>query len=399
MIEPAGVRPPSTESRALQDLPAYPFATLERRAAERRRAGEVLYPFHLGDPDLPPPKSVLRVAARAVRDLGNCRYSTSRGEPELRESIARWMQLRFGVRVDPETEVAVLLGSKEGLAALPRAVVDPGEVVAVPDPGYPAYGAAAGLVGARIVRLPLESGRGWLPAWDRLAVEPRLVYLNYPNNPTGAAIDRAALREAVDRARDGGWTLAYDNAYSEITFGPTPAPSLLEIPGGREVGVEFHSLSKTFGVPGWRIGFAVGRPSVIAALVKLKAQSDSGAPLPLQRAASAALGLYRGRERPAEIEASVREYGRRLTKLSAALESAGAPAPVPAGGLYLWQRVARGIGTAFADRLLASSGILVTPGAAFGPAGDRYIRWAVTRPMEEIDAVVGLLERSPEIAR
>jgi LL-diaminopimelate aminotransferase len=399
MIDATARRAISTESTVLRSLPPYPFATLERRAEERRRAGAALHPFHIGDPDLPPPPSVVEAAARAAQDPQNCRYSSSRGEPELREAIGRWMRVRFGVHVDPDTEVAVLIGSKEGLALLPRALADAGDLVGVPDPGYPAYRAAATLSGARIGVVPLDPTDHWRPVWDRLEGAPRLVYLNYPNNPTGAAIDLVALTEAVDRARDGGWTLAFDNAYSELTYGPTGAPSILEVPGGREVGVEFHSFSKTFGVPGWRIGFAVGNASAIAALVKLKGQSDSGAALPLQRAAEAALALYRGRERPPEVERPVREYGRRLARLSQALGAHGVEAPVPDGGLYLWHRAPRGSGSAFADALLDATGILVTPGRAFGPAGEGYVRWAVTRPIAEIEEVDGLLSRAPELFR
>jgi LL-diaminopimelate aminotransferase len=315
MSRPAGPPPVRTGSAAVRALPVYPFASLEARAEERRRRGERLLPFHLGDPDLPPPPSVRQAMIRAVRDPGTYRYSTSRGEASLRAAIARWMRTRFGVSLDPDREVVVLLGSKEGLASLPRAWLDPGEEGAVPDPGYPAYRAALALAGAPVQPLPLDPSGDWRPQWDRLAGKPRLLYLNYPNNPTGATADLATLREAVDQARDRGALLAYDNAYSEITYADAPAPSLLEAPGGREVGVEFHSLSKTFGVPGWRIGFAVGNATALAALVKLKAQADSGATLPIQRAAEAALELYRSRERPPEVERSVQEYGRRLRRM------------------------------------------------------------------------------------
>lgn len=392
------LRPPKVggslpEAAALRALPPYPFATLERLAEERRRAGQALHPFHLGDPDLPPPPALLEAGARAARDLRQCRYSTSRGEPELREAIARWMKVRFGVSVDPDTEVAVLLGSKEGLVALPRALVDPGELVALPDPGYPAYQGAVTLVGGRVLPLPLDETNGWRPLWELCRGRPRLLYLNYPNNPTGAMLDRTGLREGVERAADAGAVLAYDNAYSEVTFGPVGAPSLLEVPGALELGVEFHSFSKTFGVPGWRIGFAVGNAAIIGSLVRLKAQSDSGAALPFQRAAVEGLALYRGPNRPPEIEANVREYGRRLVRLAEGLSALGAETTAPEGGLYLWQRARRGTGAELADRLLRSAGVLVTPGAAFGPAGSSYVRWAVTRPMAEIEEVVDLLAR------
>ena len=379
-------------SRALTRLPPYPFAALEEQAAGLR-TGQRLLRFAIGDPDLPPPPSLLRAALQAMRSPGGNRYSSSRGEPELREAFAGWFVRRFGVLVDPTTEVCVLVGSKEGLAALPRAILNPGDRVAVPDPGYPAYGNAVLLAGLRTAPLPLDPDRGWLPRWDRLSRGARLVYLNYPNNPTGALARRSDLAEAVERAGQGGFLIAFDNAYSEITFGPRRAPSILEIPGARDRVIEFHSLSKTLGIAGWRIGFAVGNAAAIRALTSWKSHSDSGPPKPLQHAAARLLSEFRRGRWPSVVRASIAEYGRRVRTLARGLGAAGWSVPTPEGTLYLWQPAPEGYGTGaqFARYLLNEHRILVTPGEAFGRAGRSYVRWSATAPIGAIREAVDRL--------
>ena len=391
-------RPPRlTASPALDAVPPYPFAELERQAERLRTDGQEVLNFGIGDPDLPPPAWLVESAQREIAAPRASRYSTSRGEPEFREAIAAWMQGRFGVRADMDREIAVLIGSKEGLASMPRALCRPGDTVGVPDPGYPAYRAAVRLALAEPALLPLRAEQGYRPDWDRLRGGTRLVYLNYPNNPTGRVASLSDLAEAVDRARDGGFLIAYDNAYSEVTFGSHPAPSILEVPGGAEVAVEFHSLSKTFGVAGWRLGFAVGNADALDLLVKLKSQSDSGACTPLQRAAATALARYRGRDPPVEVARSVAEYGRRLRSLSDGLTKLDMRAPMPEGGLYLWQEVGDEGGERFAARLLGSSGIAVTPGSGFGGSGKGYVRWAATRPMVEVERALARLATGPRM--
>jgi LL-diaminopimelate aminotransferase len=380
----------SAASRLLGRLPPYPFLALEQQARSIGR-GAPLLRFGIGDPDLPPPAALADAARAAMRAPDGNRYSSSRGEGALRTAFARYFERRFGVRVDPESEVCVLVGSKEGLAALPRALLDPGDSVLVPDPGYPAYENAVRLGRLRPRALPLEPGRGWLPEWERAPAGAGLVYLNYPNNPTGAVATLDDLRPSVDHARDHDLWIAYDNAYSELTFSGAPAPSLLEIPAARERTVEFHSLSKTLGIPGWRLGFAVGPAAAIRALVELKSHSDSGAPTPLQRAAASYLDRFHGGHWPAQVRRSIAEYGRRLDRLARGLTLAGFPARRPSGTLYLWQSAPEGDGARFAEELLARHRVLVTPGAAFGHAGRPYVRWAVTSPRSAIDAAIGRL--------
>ncbi|MFG1530490.1 MAG: aminotransferase class I/II-fold pyridoxal phosphate-dependent enzyme, partial [Thermoplasmata archaeon] len=348
------------------------------------------------EPDLPPPLEVLDALRASIDRPGDHRYSSSAGEPELRQAIARFLKLRFGVVADPEHEVVVLLGSKEGLTLMPRLLRTRREVVGIPDPGYPAYESAAQLAGARPVRWPLIPEEGYAPDWDRLPARARLVYLNYPNNPTGRIADRDQLRAAVEMARDRGFALAYDNAYSEISFGDRPAPSIWEVPGAREVAVEFHSFSKTFGIPGWRLGFAVGPRPLIAAMIRYKSQVDSGPALPLQRAAQAGLALYRGPRRPAPIERRVTEYRRRALQLCRGLDRLGYAVEPPQGGLYVWHRARLASGAEEAERWLSRYGILVTPGGAFGPAGAPFVRWSVTRPSNEIASAVQRLGEPPK---
>jgi LL-diaminopimelate aminotransferase len=394
LVPPRTAPVPRPSSRVVSEVPPYPFAELERKAAQWHRGDERAINLSIGDPDLPPPQSVVEAAQRALTARESHRYPTSRGDLVLREAVARWMQRRFGVRLDPEKEVAVLLGSKEGIAALPHALVDPGETVLVPDPGYPPYARGTRLAHAREAPFPLLEERGWLPDWDTLPSGGRLLFLNYPNNPTGGTCSLQDLRPALDLARERGLWLAYDNAYSEVTFGDYRAPSILELPGASDHAVEFHSFSKTFGMAGWRIGFAVGNAQVLASLVKLKSQGDSGAPRPIQLAAASALDLYRGRDRPPEVERSISTYGDRLRRLSEGLQAAGFDVRAPKGSLYLWQRAPRDDGPGYADRLLADHGILVTPGSAFGALGSRYVRWAVTAPTEQIEEALRRLTRT-----
>lgn len=355
--------------------------------------GDRLLKFAIGDPDLPPPATLVRAALGAMNATGGNRYSSSRGEPELRQAFAEWFARRFGVQLDPSKEVCVLVGSKEGIAALPRALFDPGARVVVPDPGYPAYANAVRLARMRPKLLPLDPERGWLPDWERLPEGADLLYLNYPNNPTGAVASRQDLAESVERARDQHFAIAYDNAYSEITFGDRRAPSILEVPGARDVAVEFHSLSKTLGIAGWRLGFAVGDPARIAALTDLKSHSDSGAPRPLQLAAATVLSEFGPGGWPTEVTGSIAEYGRRLRTLARGLSERGWPVQEPEGTLYLWQRVPKGDGAKFAERLLVGHRILVTPGEAFGRNGRRYVRWSATSPIEDIEQALGRLGR------
>lgn len=384
-------------SAALRALPEYPFVRLEAEARAWRGPGSLLR-FSIGDPDLPPWSGLRRAAERALGSSEGNRYSSSRGEPTLRAAIARYMDRRFGVPIDPDREVVVLIGSKEGLSALPRAILEPGDRIGVPDPGYPVYENAARLGGFRPVPVPLRAEARWQPDWEAIPEDLRLLYLNYPNNPTGAVARPTDLARAVEAAHDRRFTIAFDNAYSEFTFDGTPAPSILSIGGAREVAVEFHSFSKTFGVPGWRIGFAVGPPDAVDALAGLKGHADSGAPNPLQRAVAEGLEAFGPQGWSADVLAPIEEYHRRLNRLAEGLRSFGIAVDPPKATLYLWHRAPGGDGRSFAERLLREAGVLVTPGEAFGAGGRGYVRWSATIGLSEIDeALVRLARCDPPI--
>ncbi|HDN62366.1 MAG TPA: aminotransferase class I/II-fold pyridoxal phosphate-dependent enzyme, partial [Candidatus Bathyarchaeota archaeon] len=274
-------------SKRLKSLPPYLFAQLEQIIEKKRREGADLISLSIGDPDLPPPPFILEALREEAGNPKNHNYSSSRGEYEFREAVAEWYKKRFGVDLDPEREVAALIGSKEGISNIARAFVDPGDRVLVPDPAYPVYANGATLLSDGVpVTLPLLEELGFKPDLDGVdAKDVKLMYLNYPNNPTGASVTGSELKEFVDFAVDNDVILCYDNAYSEITFGGYKAPSILQVDGAMEVAVEFHSCSKTFNMTGDRIGFAVGNEKLIDGLVKVKSQVDSGPPKYVQKAA------------------------------------------------------------------------------------------------------------------
>ncbi len=376
---------------SLGSLAPYPFAELETQARAARQRGEPVVDLSIGDPDLPPPEVVVEALREAVRRPELHGYSSSRGEPFFREAIARWYARRFGVALDPEREVCALLGSKEGIANLARAYVEPGATVLCPDPGYPVYTAGATRLSGGAVRpWPLAPPRYDFTTGPFDDGKVRLAFLNYPSNPTGAIASKEEMRRAVDAARAHGALLASDLAYSELAADPSDAPSALAVDGAKECTIEFHSLSKTFAMTGFRLGFAVGNAAAIASLARLKSQVDSGPPKFLQWAGTAALELYAGGGRPTEVARAVATYQRRLARLVRGLRDRGLRAEIPKATFYAWHPVP-GDGTEFARRL-AGANVYVTPGAAFGASGARYVRWAVTRPEEEIAAAIERLD-------
>lgn len=377
-------------SRVLSSLPPYPFADLETKAAQLRARGVRLIDLSVGDPDLQPPPDVLAVLSEAALDPANHRYSTSRGEPSLREAIARWYRVRFGVTVDSESEVCVLAGSKEGLTNLVRALADPGDKVLVPDPGYPAYAnGAARVAGCKPTRMLLVRARGYLPDLGAYnSMRAKVMYLNYPNNPTGVVAPRSFLNEAVDFASDEGALLCYDNAYSEISF-VGPQPSILEVPSAMGCAVEMHSISKTFAMPGDRVGFAVGNPDAIRALVKLKSQVDSGIPKYIQIAAARALSSYTSRSPPKQVSDTVETYKSRMAVAAAGFRDVGLACEPSEATFYLWVHLG-GDARRIVDEAL-EAGVLLTPGSAFGESGSGFVRLALTRDAEKIAEAVRIL--------
>ncbi len=359
----------------LQKTPPYHFARWALRIAEVRETGKDIIRLDLGNPDLPPPDEVIAALSRSASEPTNHGYAGFRGLPALRQAIADHYSQRFGVTVDLESQVLPLLGSKEGIVHLCLACLDPGDLVLVPDPGYAPYTIGATLAGAGVHTLPLLAERSFLPDLGAIpsAVADRavLMWLNYPNNPTGAIAPREFLAEAVAFAAEHDILLCHDAPYCDVTFDGYRAPSLLEVPGAAETALEFNSLSKTWNMAGWRVGMAVGNAEAVKALARIKSNVDTGIFQPVQEAAIRALTVE-----PDWLAARNRTYQDRLEILLDGLAAAGLPAERPRASLYLWVPVAPPT-EEFADALLAETGVAIAPGAFFGPSGEGFVRLAV----------------------
>lgn len=362
----------------LKRLPPYLFAEIDRQKKEARARGMDLIDLGIGDPDLPTAPHIIEALAQAARDPKNHRYPDYEGMLAFREAAARWYQKRFGVTLDPHTEVLTLIGSKEGTAHIPFAFVDPGDVVLVPDPGYPVYQAGTLFAGGEPATMPLTAKDGFLPDLDAIpegaARHAKLLFVNYPNNPTAACADLPFFERLVGFARRHQIIVCHDAMYSELRFDDHPVPSFLQVPGAKEVGIEFHSLSKTYSMTGWRIGFCVGNREVLAGLGKVKTNVDSGVFQAIQYAAIAAL------TGPQECVVHAREtYQERRDLVVEGLRKLGWPVEVPKATFFVWAPVPNGgTSTEWAGRLLEETGVVVTPGVGFGPAGEGYYRIALT---------------------
>jgi LL-diaminopimelate aminotransferase len=366
----------------VENLPPYLFAELDRKVSEKRAAGADIISLGVGDPDSPTPAHVVEAAREAASDPSTHRYPSYYGMPELRRAIADWFAGRFGVELDPDTEVLPLLGSKEGLAHLAVAFVDPGDEALVPDPGYPVYETATALAGGTPVSLPLPAERGFLPDFSRARVSGRtkLLWLNYPSNPTAAVAELSTLQEAVAFAREHDLLLAHDAAYSEITFDGFVAPSVLQADGAREVALEFHSLSKGFNMTGWRIGFCVGGAEAVRTLATLKTNLDSGIWNAVQRAAIAALSGPMD-----HLDALRSLYQKRRDLVVGTLNRLGWDLDPPLGSIYVWAPTPDGQTSAqFADLLLDRAGVVVAPGRGYGAGGEGYVRFSLSVPDDQL---------------
>jgi LL-diaminopimelate aminotransferase len=364
-------------------LPPYLFAEIEKTVKEKKAQGVDLISLSIGDPDLPPPPVVIDALKEAVANLKNHKYSLSQGEPELREAVAAWYKKRFHVDVSQD-EVIALLGSKEGLANIARAFVNAGDHVLVPDPSYPVYNNGSTILNDGVpVPMLLLQENGFKP--DLEAVHPekvKIMFLNYPNNPTSATADKKFLKQAVEFARENNIILCYDNAYSEVTFDGYSAPSILEIDGAMDVAIEFHSCSKTFNMTGDRIAFAVGNKQLISGLAKVKSQIDSGPPVYIQKVAAKALKSYKSSGQPNFLKKNNKIYAERRDVLVDRLCSMGFMCDKPKATFYVWLNC-KSSSIEFATKLL-SVGVAVTPGIGFGEHGENYVRFSLTQPKEQI---------------
>lgn len=379
-------------STRVRSLPPYHFAKTAQLLAAKRAAGVDIVNLTMGDPDLATPDPVIDRLAETARIPANQRYPDYYGLIELRTTFANYMQRRFGVTLDPEREIALLLGSKEGLAHLALVMLDPGDVALVPDPGYTTYAMGTLIANGRVEYFPLLAERSWLPDLSAIpsevAREAKILWLNYPNNPTGASATREFFAEAIAWGREYDVLIAHDNAYADVTFDGSRPTSILEIPGAKDIAIELHSFSKSYNMAGFRIGMVVGNPIVVEAFSTLKTQIDTGMFRPLQYAALEALSLP---------ETWLHErnliYQARRDKLVAACRTAGMTLANPEASLYLWPHVPEGYTSRdFTTHLLDSTGIFVTPGVNFGPHGEGYVRIALTAPDERIDEAARRLE-------
>jgi LL-diaminopimelate aminotransferase len=358
-------------------LPPYLFAEIDRKVTEAKARGADIISFGVGDPDLPTPQHIVDALVEAVSDPGTHRYPSYTGMPEFRAAIAQWYGDRFGVRLDPATQVQPLVGSKEGIFHLPTAFVDPGDVALVPDPGYPVYETGTILAGGKPWLLPLLSDNGFVPDLDAIpawALERATVlWLNYPCNPTSTCVELDFFQRAVDFCGRNGLLLAHDAAYTEITYDYV-APSVLEADGAMDCAVEFHSLSKTYNMTGWRIGWVAGASVAVEAIKRLKTNIDSGIFGAVQRAGIAAL------TGPQDfLHQTVERYRHRRDLLCDALKSMGLVVEPPRGSIYVWAPVPEGYTSeSFATHLLDSAAIVVAPGTGYGPSGEGFVRWSLT---------------------
>jgi len=373
-----------TQADRLTKMPAYPFARWGERVREARAAGIDVIRLDIGNPDLPPPDAVIDALSSSARQSSHHGYPGYRGIPALREAIAAHYSQRFEVALDPQKEVVPLLGSKEGIVHLSLAILDPGDIVLVPDPGYPSYTMGAVLAGASVYKFPLIPEGGFLPDIDAIpsnvAKKARMMWLNYPNNPTSATANLSFFEQAVTFARKNDILLCHDAPYCNVVYDDTEPPSILQVPGAREVAIEFNSLSKTYNMAGWRVGMAVGNPDVLASLFLVKSNVDSGQFLPIQEAAVRALAT------PTEwIEGRNRVYQERMETAVSGLASIGMSVTAPRATLYIWLRVPAGWNSeGFAILLLEECGVSVAPGSFFGERGEGYMRISLTTSKERI---------------
>lgn len=384
-------------SQRLQSLPGYPLAeipTLKRRLVE---AGVDVIDLGAGDNDTPPPVAAIEAMTAALQNPALSKYGFQQGLPEFRQAASRWIERRFGIRFDPATQTLPLIGSKEGLSHLPLTVINPGDVAIVPEPGYQAYLGGALLAGAEPYIAPLRPENSFLLDLDRVPQDTlrraRIVFINYPNNPTAAVATKEYLERTVAVCRAHGILLAYDNAYCDLTFDGYRAPSIFEIAGAEEVAIEFFSLSKSYSMTGWRLGFAAGRAELIGALTRVKSYVDTGPFLAVQKAGAAAL------DRAEELVAPIRsELQRRRDAAVMALHQAGFKVESPKAAMYLWVPLPLGVASgSFAKLALEETGVVVLPGSAFGPAGEGFFRIALTVGSERLrtaaDRLGAALER------
>jgi LL-diaminopimelate aminotransferase len=380
-------------ARRIDQIPPYLFAEIDKKKEEMRKKGMDLIDVGIGDPDLPTPRPIIERLKKSSEDPKNHRYPSYEGMIEFRKAAAQWFEKRFGVKFDPRTEVLALIGSKEGIAHIPLAFVNPGDYVFVPSPGYPVYRVSTLFAGGIPYFLPLRKENGFLPDLseipESIARRAKLLFINYPNNPTSATAEKPFFEQVFAFAQRYEIIVCHDAAYSEVAFDGYRPLSFFEIEGAKEIGIEFHSLSKTFNMTGWRIGFAVGSSEIISVLGRVKTNIDSGIFQAIQEAGIAALNHF-----DTPLPEIIEVYERRRDVMIKGLREIGLEVDKPKATFYLWIRVPKGYTSAqFAALLLERGGIVATPGNGFGEEGEGYIRMALTVDEKRCKEAIDRLKR------
>jgi len=382
------------EAQRIKQLPPYLFARIEKTIEKAKAEGVDVISLGIGDPDRPTPGHIIDKLCEQAHNPENHRYPSSVGMLRYRDSVAQYYKERFGVDLDPKSEVVTLIGSKEGIAHISLCYLDPGDVALIPDPGYPVYGIGVLLAGAESYAMPLKAENGFLPDLDaipeEIAQKAKLMFINYPNNPTGAVANDDFYRKLIDFARKYDVIVCHDAAYQEIAFDGYRPPSFLEYPGAKDVGIEFGSLSKSFNMTGWRIAWAVGNSRVVEALGRIKSNMDSGAFQAVQYAGIAALSG------PQDCPAEMSEvYKERAKIVIDGLNSMGWNLDMPKATIYLWVPVPKGYTSiSFAEMVFAKTGVVITPGNGYGEYGEGFFRIALTVEKERMEEAIDRLKKN-----
>ncbi len=372
-------------AKRIKNLSPYLFVGITKKIAEKKAKGEEVISFGIGDPDIPTPPHIIERLCQAAHDPSNHRYPESDSLPQLRQAVAEWYERRFGISFSPDTEVLPLIGAKEGIAHAAFCFIDPGDIALVPDPGYPVYSVGTMLAGGEPYYMPLIKKNNFLPDLDSIPTHvlkrANLLWLNYPNNPTGAVADLNFFNKAVKFAQQNGLAICHDGPYTEVAYDGYQPVSFMQADGAREIGIEFHSLSKSYNMTGWRIGMVVGNPIMIDALKTAKSNLDSGIPQAIQYAAIEAL------TGPQDcIQEHNITYQRRRDLIVNVLNNIGLEAESPKASLYIWAKIPEGYTSAsFSNSLLEEIGVVVTPGAGYGKNGEGYVRLSLTIPDKELE--------------
>ncbi len=379
-------------AKRIEKLPPYLFYEINKRVAEKKAQGIDVISLAIGDPDLPTPDYILESLHQASLDPVNHRYPESDSLPELREAVSYWYEKRFGLEFDPDKEVLPCIGSKDGIGHIPLCFIDPGDIALVPDPGYPVYSVGTMFAGGESYFLPLKEENDFLPDLDAVpsdvAQRAKVLWLNYPNNPTAAVAGLDFFERAVAFARRYDIAILHDAPYTEVAFDGYRPVSFLEAKGAKDVGIEFHSLSKTYNMTGWRVAMAVGNAEIINALLRVKSNLDSGIPQAIQQMAITAL---RGPDDVSRKNSEV--IGRRRDRVVSVLQKLGFGVRTPKASFYVWARIPTDeLSIPFCTRLLNDTAVVVTPGVGYGPSGEGYIRISLTTPDERVEEAMKRLE-------